>query len=686
MHKLARWNYFISLAFSVFFVVIAWAISNYYQAPLVSAADSTNNIRGWGYSSNSGWISLNYLNDGACSKCTGGTNDGLSCRKSNNSSDCPGGACNDIALCPAYGLSLVPTNNHQGEITGYAWSSSLGYICFGNTCTGTPPTPPGGEKKAAYVCKGKICHSNGVNSATPPTQDISSEKDGLACTTDENCGCTVLEGDTCSYVIAGSCYDDGNTPCDQAEPADVTGWAKILNQGQDDKGWISLSGNVNSDPPSTYGLQILFNQCFAADSISPITCTPELGKSTMLSGWAWHQAGGINTVSSKTAYGVGWLCFSKPECISESEILFPYVYGQGGDIFSSGSIKTMFPPPTGQHNADYLIHVGGSNIGANFKTACTNSSCKETKLVLSLPSATATEGPSDEDIYNFKLGRFDFKGLATKVDGTLKNIYNFEVEENFPQITADGSVSLAGKVYVVTPVTGSYTVDQVLTIKNGIVDNGVDVSGAGTIIIRGDLIVNSDIKYETGSVSRKRLASVVWFVLGDVKVAANVKEMAGTYIVLGKRAKTLCKNVNDSWGAVCSATSPCSGGGACIELGKVCNRTDGIICTNDGVIGDGICNGVKDSCKPKYLALNDKGDLYDGFGKFDSCNPATNCGDNQLLVNGSVFARQFKLNRTYVDVVYKESAENFKAGGRLQLNPPPGMEDLSNGLPTFSRR
>lgn len=670
MHKLARWNYFISLAFSVFFVVTAWAVSNYYQAPLVSAANSTNNIRGWGYSSNSGWISLNSLNEGACSRCTGGTNDGQVCRKSTEALDCPdGGTCENIALCPTYGLSLVPTNNHQGEIKGYAWSSSLGYMCFGSTCStdnglSTPPVV-GSNLTASYACNGKICHTTGADPDVPP------DKVNLVCSSDVDCG-----------DIAGSCYDDGNTPCDQVTEANVTGWAKI--NGKND-GWVSLNSLNGGSGTTEYGLKILFNQCYDNNN-NPTSietdCPSPLDKYTLLSGWAWQQAGGSNTASPKTGYGVGWFCFNKPECRSGSEILFPYVYGQGGDIFSRGNIQTMFSPPVGRQNAQYLVHVEGSNIGANFRTACNDSSCKEKGLVLNLPSTTATKGPSDEDIYNFKLGRFDFKGLATKVAGTPKNAYNFEVEDNFPTVIG-GNISLAGKVYVVNtpPATGSYTIADVLTIKNGTTINGVEMSGAGTIIVRGDLIVNNDIKYETGSVSRKRLASIAWFVLGDVKVAANVKEMAGTYIVLGKRAKALCKNGNN-WGAACTTIgNVCAGGGTCTDLGNVCNRTNDEICATDTN-----CLGGTNSCKPKYLALNDKGDLYDGFGKFDSCNPVNNCGNNSLIVNGSVFARQFKLNRTYVDVVNKGAAENFKSGGRLQLNPPPGMEDLSNGLPTFSRR
>jgi hypothetical protein len=666
MHKIARWNYFISLVFSVFFVVTAWAVSNYYQAPLVSAADSANNIRGWGYSSNSGWISLNSLNTGACQKCEGGTNNGEACRTVNDCPD-PTGSCSQIAVCPAYGLSLVPADNNKGEIKGYAWSSSLGYMCFGSTCakdngSATPPITSN-ELTASYACKGSTCHTTGID----PLLDVQPDKVGLACSTNADCN-----------DVLNSCYDDGNTSCDQATEADVTGWAKINSK---DDGWVSLNSlNSGNDPQiKPYGLKILFNQCFDTNG-NPTSietdCPAPKDKYTVLSGWAWHQAGGSDIITpsnpSKTAYGVGWLCFNNEHCTSESEILFPYVYGQGGDVFSQGNIQTMFPPPVGMQNASYLIHVGGSKIGANFRTACTNSTCKDTKLVLNLPSTTTA--PGDEDSYNFKLGRFDFNGLATQVGGTTKNAYNFEVVKSFPPVTG-GSTSLAGKVYVVDT---TYTINDVLTINNG-----VGTSGAGTIIVQGDLIVNNDIKYETGSVARKQLASVVWFVLGDVKVAANVKEMAGTYIVLGKRARALCKD-GSSWGFACPTINltcpPILGGGICTEY-KVCNLQAEQFCADETV-----CGGTIGSCKPKYLALNIDGDLYDGFGKFDSCNPKEDCSDNSLIVNGSVFARQFKLNRNYVDIVAKGPAENFISGGRLQLNPPPGMEDLSNGLPTFSRR
>ena len=55
------------------------------------------------------------------------------------------------------------------------------------------------------------------------------------------------------------------------------------------------------------------------------------------------------------------------------------------------------------------------------------------------------------------------------------------------------------------------TVSDVLQIKNG----AANELGAGTIVVKGNLIINNNIEYEpiiVGNISNKRLASVVWIV------------------------------------------------------------------------------------------------------------------------------------------------------------------------------
>lgn len=66
---------------------------------------------------------------------------------------CPGGATCLYSLASGnYGLSLNLSNN---KISGYAWSSNLGWICFGATCA--TPTPDG---YLSWACKGDNVSGN----------------------------------------------------------------------------------------------------------------------------------------------------------------------------------------------------------------------------------------------------------------------------------------------------------------------------------------------------------------------------------------------------------------------------------------------------------------------------------------------------------------------------------------------
>jgi len=106
----------------------------------LAKASSSDNIRGWGWSENIGWVSANcyndYDNDGAWENCcAGGT-------------DCPydvGGG--------SYGVNVNTTSN---KLTGYAWSEHMGWICFGETCGGTA-----WDGNNAWACRGNAtCASN----------------------------------------------------------------------------------------------------------------------------------------------------------------------------------------------------------------------------------------------------------------------------------------------------------------------------------------------------------------------------------------------------------------------------------------------------------------------------------------------------------------------------------------------
>ena len=85
-----------------------------------------------------------------------------------------------------------------------------------------------------------------------------------------------------------------------------------------------------------------------------------------------------------------------------------------------------------------------------------------------------------------------------------------------------------------------------------------------------------------------------------------------------------------------------------------------------GTVSSGTCPSLK-------LASN-------GCGRFSSGNDSAT--PTALVINGSVLARQFNLQRSYSSSL--GPAEQFKADGRVQTNPPTGLTDFSKALPRFS--
>jgi len=139
-------------------------------------AAATENILGWAWSENIGWISFNDLNcdvDGDGTYNDGGLN------------DCPN---DDSAVIP-YGVNV---DSATGNFSGYAWSSSIGWVRFQQSAV--PEVPPDNFAFSA-------------NCDDPTTCDEI--------------------GDNCT-----ACYNSTDN--------NVYGWAKILALGDD--GWLKMNG------------------------------------------------------------------------------------------------------------------------------------------------------------------------------------------------------------------------------------------------------------------------------------------------------------------------------------------------------------------------------------------------------------------------------------------------------------
>lgn len=148
--------------------------------PYKASAGAGENILGWAWTNNAGWISLNNDNPSSCAL--------------------PPASCGSYGLNmdvnatpqPSWDVTQPPGTMTTGhEVTGFAWSDNLGFICFGRSCN--------------------IPACTGLNFPDPPYHPPQSTEKFYA------------------YV----------DPITDMTPKRVHGWAVICNQK--DAGWISLN-------------------------------------------------------------------------------------------------------------------------------------------------------------------------------------------------------------------------------------------------------------------------------------------------------------------------------------------------------------------------------------------------------------------------------------------------------------
>src|SRR3989344_3589813 len=98
-------------------------------------AGLSQNTSGWAWSSNIGWIRFNLLD---CDADGNGLSDGA-----------PLGCSVTGTPISDYGVQVTPTS---GELSGYAWSSGVGWISFNRVDTGTPPASPYNGSESFVAC------------------------------------------------------------------------------------------------------------------------------------------------------------------------------------------------------------------------------------------------------------------------------------------------------------------------------------------------------------------------------------------------------------------------------------------------------------------------------------------------------------------------------------------------------
>jgi len=181
-------------------------------------AGTSDNVRGWAWGENMGWISMNCYNDfdydyifenccpgGDIADCTSvaicqgggtGSNNGETC---STDDDCLlGGVCSGLAGGD-YGVYYDTSSQ---RLSGYAWSDKVGWICFGETC-GAATTPHGWP--FTWACVGR-----------PTWTCDGGDNNNRSCSNDAFC---LPGGGTCEFSCSGDGGEDfldisiPNTPC-----------------------------------------------------------------------------------------------------------------------------------------------------------------------------------------------------------------------------------------------------------------------------------------------------------------------------------------------------------------------------------------------------------------------------------------------------------------------------------------
>lgn len=314
------------------------------------------------------------------------------------------------AACYGIVATLDPSSQ-VGVLTGYAWSPTLEWICFGSTCPTIPP--------------------NGIIGAKVKP----------------------VTGDPARWRIEG--------------------WAQVMNLG--DNGWIRLG------PGTQAGEGILIDRV-----------------TKNWSGYAWSSALG------NSGSGLGWFV---PVAAQGGIIIQPWVETKGGDIYSGQNVRALLPAsPPGLTNARYVIQASGSG-GVTTIDWISQSGLGVPFIGKNAPIKTL---PAASKNFSTPLGRIDFAGLNAGQYGA--------VVLNPGQIPLD----LAGKVYIVPH-------DLVLPSQPLVV-----ASGAGTVIVEGDLTINGNITYNSGQPNQlKSWPSLGWIVLGDIRVGTSVGNLDGSMMALG---------------------------------------------------------------------------------------------------------------------------------------------------------
>jgi len=219
----------------------------------------------------------------------------------------------------------------------------------------------------------------------------------------------------------------------------------------------------------------------------------------------------------------------------------PYLGVEQGSIYSQGNIRAQYSPPEGNYNATYQVLGGGTiaqpRVIENFITGPAPfgpSAVDPSFGPMIFPGVTSDSSPrvSSFDYYSLthNLAGDEVKSDSTNAYGHIVQVFSNDLDDVMLQDVIAKSKSLGNRVYW---VKDNLVVKDVVEFANGS-DNE---SGAGLIIVDGDLIINSNMFYQPPApgLSARNLASVGWLVMGNIIIDPSVSQIVGAYFAASSK-------------------------------------------------------------------------------------------------------------------------------------------------------
>lgn len=559
--------------FGIYFLILGgFFAATFFNFHVFSALAGPNDFfRGWAWNDHIGWISMNCVDPGTCASrdygvdmdldngdisgygwsenagwvcfgasCSGTTPQGGASYASYSSStgEMVGWArmeweimpndgwislnCQDMGVCATSNYSVTIDTTDNTDVGGWAWSANsiggqsagLGWFDFSQVV---------GTKE--FMCQDLIDNdADGDIDCADIDCLCETEKDELECTDAiDNDADGLIDCADNTPDVANSCWhNDPYCPTNEALAwyyDSVTGWYQpggdITCHDGADNDWDSIiNGSYDANP-------LTGRDCFDADCMPFCTGEPEICDDGFDNDWdgltdcsdeeCASTCPGICEFDDSYCNGIGTVCYTDPGTGTEYYcIARPWLETQYGNVYSQEGVSGP-SAPEGEYNATYCVLSTGGIANFSSQRDCY------------LTPDDVFGFPSKLNKYTNILGNIDIDGI---INGRYGEVVLIDSADDIPS-------NLDGKIYY-SPDNDLDFETATMTFQNGIGNN----SGAGLVIVRGDITFDSDTAYDPGPISKiKNLASIGWVAVydpnkdhgGNIYIGRDVNELVGAF-------------------------------------------------------------------------------------------------------------------------------------------------------------